>query len=141
MESEEVFLGFHKTSRTDAETLFNLVKSSFMSFGLSLSGVHGQGYDGAANMAGRHNGLQAKFLAEISCFGHQLNLVVQVNPRGSSGVGENERSGPLHKELSKKLDKFKDMVAQVGVGEIALNNQPQFTSLVSHTLGHASTSS
>ncbi|KAI6658904.1 Zinc finger MYM-type protein 1-like [Oopsacas minuta] len=66
MKSEEVFLGFHKTSRTDAETLFNLVKSSLMSFELSLLGVRGQGYNGVANIAGRHNGLQTKVLAENS---------------------------------------------------------------------------
>ncbi|KAI6647800.1 hypothetical protein LOD99_8515 [Oopsacas minuta] len=32
---------------------------------LSLSGVRGQGYDRAASMPGRHNGLQTKVLAEV----------------------------------------------------------------------------
>ena len=65
IESEEVFLGFHKTSRTDSETLLSLLNSSLIGFGLSLSRVRGQGYDGASNMAGRHYGLQAKVLAQI----------------------------------------------------------------------------
>ena len=83
IESEEVFFEFHKTSRTDSETLFNMGKSSLLSFGLSLSGVRGQGYDGASNMAGRQNGLQAKILAEnrkalyLYCFDHQLYLIIQ----------------------------------------------------------------
>ena len=83
-----------------------------MSFGLSLSGVRGQGYDGASNMAGRHNGLQAKLLAENSS---SLFLLLwaptkfgrtglsEVTPRGSSGVSDNERSGSLHKELSQEV--------------------------------------
>ena len=81
MESEEVFLGFYQTGRTDSETLLNLVKSSLLSLGLSFYGVRGQAYDGASNMAARHNGLQAKILAEnrkalyLYCFGHQLNLL------------------------------------------------------------------
>ena len=75
MESEEVFLGFQKTSRIDAETLFNLVKSSLMSFGLSLSRFRGQAYDGASNMAGRHNGLQAKVLAENRVVQKLLQIV------------------------------------------------------------------
>ena len=51
--------GFHSTARTDSETLLRLVKTSLMSFGLPIVGIRGQGYDGAANMAGRINGLQA----------------------------------------------------------------------------------
>lgn len=59
-------------------------------------------------MAGRHNGLQAKVLAEIH---GDLSLLLwtptkfgrtglsEINPRGTSGVGEDERSGPLHEEL------------------------------------------
>ena len=83
MESEEVFLGFHQTRRTNSETLLHLVKTSLLSFGLPFSGIRGQGYDGASNMSGKNNGLQAKVSSENSkalylyCFGHQLNLVVQ----------------------------------------------------------------
>ena len=128
----KVFLGFHKTSRTDAETLFNLVKSSLLSFGLSLTGVRGQGYDGASIMAGRHNGLQAKVLAENSkalylyCFGHQLNLVVQDSLKSIPEVTLSlvRMNAVVHfiRNSPKKLDKFKDIVAQVEVGEIPLNN-------------------
>ena len=64
MESEEVFIGFHQTSRTDANTMLKLVKDSLLTFGLPFSGIQGQGYDGASNMSGRENGLQAKVLTE-----------------------------------------------------------------------------
>ena len=81
--SEEVFLGFHMTKRTTADALLSLLKSSLTAFNLPFSGIRGQGYDGASNMSGRNNGLQAKVAAEnfmalyLYCFGHQLNLVVQ----------------------------------------------------------------
>ena len=88
MESEEVFWSFHSTTRTDSDTLLRLVKTSLMSFGLPIAGIRGQGYDGAASMADRENGLQAKILSEnikaiyLDCFGHQINLVVQESLNG-----------------------------------------------------------
>ena len=101
-----------------------------MIFRLSLSGVRGQAYDGASNMAGRHNGLQA--LAEnfkaiyFYCFRHQLNLVVQDSLKSIPEVALTlvRMNAVVHfiRNSPKKLDKFKDMVAQVEVGEIALNN-------------------
>ena len=83
MNSEEVFLGFHMTKKTTADALLSLIKSSLTAFNLPFSGIRGQGYDGASNMSGRNNGLQAKVAGEnamalyLYCFGHQLNLVVQ----------------------------------------------------------------
>ena len=109
MESEEVFIGFHQTSRTDANTMLKLVKDSLLTFGLPFSGIRGQGYDGASNMSGRENGLQAKVLTEnpkalyLYCFGHQLNLVVQDSLKtihGSSNrFGTYARCGSIHQEL------------------------------------------
>jgi hypothetical protein len=51
-------------------------------YGLSISRVRGQGYDGASNMRGQFHGLQRLVLDEnpyafyIHCFAHQLQLVV-----------------------------------------------------------------
>ena len=64
MQSEEVFLGFHLTNRTNADSLLHLVESSLLSFGLSFTGVSSQGYDGASNMSGKNNDLQAKVIVE-----------------------------------------------------------------------------
>ena len=65
MESEKVFIGFHQTYRTDANTMLKLVKESLLTFGLPFSGIRGQGYEGASNMPGREKGLQARVMTEI----------------------------------------------------------------------------
>jgi hypothetical protein len=49
---------------------------------LDVQNIRGQGYDGASNMRGEWNGLQAKFLDEcpyayyVHCFAHQLQLAL-----------------------------------------------------------------
>ncbi|XP_071923091.1 uncharacterized protein [Coffea arabica] len=49
---------------------------------LSVQNIHGQGYDGASNMRGEWNGLQALFIQEcpyayyIDCFAHRLQLTL-----------------------------------------------------------------
>jgi hypothetical protein len=51
-------------------------------YGLSISKIRGQGYDGTSNMKGQFHGLQRLVLNEnpfafyIHCFAHQLQLVV-----------------------------------------------------------------
>ena len=40
MQSEEVFLGFHLTSRTNADSLLHLDKTSLLSFGLPFTGIY-----------------------------------------------------------------------------------------------------
>ena len=61
MDSEELFIGFHQTSRTDANTMLKLVKDSLLTFGLPFSGIQGQGYDGASYMSGRENGCRLRY--------------------------------------------------------------------------------
>ena len=52
----------------------------FSRHGLSMSRLHGQGYDGASNMQGEFNGLKTLILKEsecafyVNCFAHQLQL-------------------------------------------------------------------
>ena len=53
IESNEVFLGFFKTHRTDSNTLFCLVEDALLRLGLDISCLRGQGYDGGSNMAGK----------------------------------------------------------------------------------------
>ncbi|GJN08206.1 hypothetical protein PR202_ga26101 [Eleusine coracana subsp. coracana] len=49
---------------------------------LDIQSIHGQGYDGASNICGEWNGLQAKFNQEcpydyyVHCFAHQLQLAL-----------------------------------------------------------------
>ena len=83
LESNEVFLGFFETERTDSNTLFCLIKDALLRIGLDISCLRGQGYDGGSNMAGKINGLQQKMIERnpkalyFHCAGHQLNLVCQ----------------------------------------------------------------
>lgn len=80
----EYFLGFYNTVHgTTAETLLKIVKDVFARFELDITKLRGQCYDGASNMSGRKNGLQAKTIAIepqalfVHCNAHNLNLVVQ----------------------------------------------------------------
>lgn len=61
---------------------YELVKTEFNNLGLDIKNVISSAFDGAANMSGRYNGLQA-VLKEVSpnmiythCYAHALNLVM-----------------------------------------------------------------
>jgi hypothetical protein len=78
----ERYLGMVHVQATDASSLYEAVLSFMADFGLSVQKIRGQSYDGAANMSGRLNGLQALILKEnscayyIHCFNHQLQLAL-----------------------------------------------------------------
>ncbi|XP_039133325.1 zinc finger MYM-type protein 1-like [Dioscorea cayenensis subsp. rotundata] len=80
----ERFLAMVHVSDTSAISLKNAIDCLFAKYGLSLSRLRGQGYDGASNMRGEFNGLKALVLKEnpyaryIHCFAHQLQLVIVV---------------------------------------------------------------
>lgn len=66
-----------------AATLFAILKDIVCRFNLLTHTCHGQCYDGAENMRGQHNGLQALMQQEesralyVHCVVHVLNLVLQ----------------------------------------------------------------
>ena len=60
LQSDEIFLGFYETCKTDSSTLFCLINDWFMRLGLDICSLRGHGYDGGSNMAGKINGLQQK---------------------------------------------------------------------------------
>ena len=78
----ERFLGLVHVRETSAICLKEGIESLFAKYGLSLSRLRGQGYDGASNMRGEFNGLKALILKEnpsawyVHCFAHQLQLVI-----------------------------------------------------------------
>ena len=78
------FLGLVHVRETSAICLKEGIDSLFDKYGLSLSRLRGQGYDGASNMQGEFNGLKALILKEnpsvwyVHCFAHQLQLVIVV---------------------------------------------------------------
>ena len=55
----ERFLGLVHVRETSAKCLKEAIESLFAKYGLSLSRLRGQGYDGAANMRGEFNGLKS----------------------------------------------------------------------------------
>lgn len=80
---KEFFLGFYETGDTQADTLFNIAKDVVLRFGLDMTNIRGQCYDGASNLSGHISGLQTR-ISEVSetalfvhCVAHCLNLVVQ----------------------------------------------------------------
>ena len=79
---EERLLAMIKVDDTCAATLFIIIKKTLENHGLDVSKIRGQCYDGAANVSGKHNGLQAR-IQELSpsalfvhCYAHCLNLVL-----------------------------------------------------------------
>ncbi len=82
-EIHEVFVGFYCTDSTKATTLLDIVKDICVRLEQPINKCRGQCYDGAANVAGIRQGLQAMFLKEepralfVHCLAHTLNLGVQ----------------------------------------------------------------
>ncbi|WVZ50939.1 hypothetical protein U9M48_002142, partial [Paspalum notatum var. saurae] len=78
----ERFLGIKNVADTTSSALKEALDGMFACYGLSMTRVRGQGYDGASSMRGEFHGLQRKILDEnphafyIHCFAHQLQLVV-----------------------------------------------------------------
>ena len=79
---QERLLSFCATSKTDAASLFTLLETSLTTEGLKLENVIGQCYDGASNVRGEYNGVQAKVkeicpkALYVHCYAHRRNLVL-----------------------------------------------------------------
>jgi hypothetical protein len=78
----ENFVGFQETFDTTGDTLYQLLCEKLVAFGLDKKNVVGLGFDGAANMAGKFKGVQARFSAHVPdaqyvhCRAHCLNLAI-----------------------------------------------------------------
>ncbi len=55
----EEFIGLYEVSLTTGENLAKVVMDVLQRLNLPITGLRGQAYDGAANMAGKYNGAQA----------------------------------------------------------------------------------
>ncbi|VAI26333.1 unnamed protein product [Triticum turgidum subsp. durum] len=91
---QEKFVGVVHVEETTASYLKSCIDLLFSQLGMNLEQVRGQGYDGASNMSGEFNGLQAKILNEnksayyVHCFAHKLNLVVVAIAKKIFEVGD-----------------------------------------------------
>ena len=76
-------LGLVQMPNTKSLTIFNAMKDILIRCSLPLSQCRGQAYDGAANMSGIRNGVQALFKSEackalyVHCLAHNLNLCLK----------------------------------------------------------------
>ncbi|KAH7672351.1 P-loop containing nucleoside triphosphate hydrolase protein [Dioscorea alata] len=81
-EQMAIVLRYEHVTDTSSHTLKEATNNLFAKFGLSLSRLRGQGYDGASNMREEFNGLKSLILKDnpypryVHCFAHQLQLVV-----------------------------------------------------------------
>lgn len=76
-------IGLVQLPNTKALTIFNTIKDVLIRCSLPLDLCRGQAFDGAANMSGLRNGVQALMKKEqskalyVHCLAHSLNLCVQ----------------------------------------------------------------
>ncbi|KAK9132619.1 hypothetical protein Scep_012147 [Stephania cephalantha] len=79
---KERFFDIVQVENTAASTLKKSVCNSLARYNLLIDDLRGQGYDGASNMRGAWNGLQALFLKDcpyayyVHCFAHRLQLAL-----------------------------------------------------------------
>ena len=76
---KERFFHVVHVRNTTALTLKNEICAVFSHYNLHIENIRGQGYDGASNMRGEWNGLQALFLKDcpyayfVHCMAHRCN--------------------------------------------------------------------
>ena len=79
----EQALGLVQLLDTKALTLFSVIKDCLIRCSLPITSCVGQAHDGASNMSGVRNGVQALMKREadtclyVHCFAHSLNLCIQ----------------------------------------------------------------
>ncbi|CAH9141984.1 unnamed protein product [Cuscuta epithymum] len=78
----ERFFAIKGVAETSSETLKHEICDVLSHYNLQVHKLRGQGYDGASNMRGQWNGLQALFLNDcpyayyVHCFAHRLQLTL-----------------------------------------------------------------
>jgi len=88
----EEFIGLYEVSLTTGENLARVVKDVLLRLNLPITGLRGQAYDGAANMAGRYSGAQAIIQGEqplapyVHCGAHCVNLITQQACTASAAI-------------------------------------------------------
>ncbi|XP_065631685.1 uncharacterized protein LOC136068455 [Quercus suber] len=93
-EGIERFLGIVHVASTTTLSLKHAIECLLCELNLSLSNLHGQGYDGASNMQGDINGLKTLILKEnksafyVHCFAHQLQLTLVAVVKNQINIAE-----------------------------------------------------
>ncbi|XP_062021391.1 uncharacterized protein LOC133737947 [Rosa rugosa] len=84
----ERFFKVISVADTCSQTLKNEISKVLAQYDLQVENMRGQGYNGASNMRGEFNGLQALFREEcpyayyVHCFAHRLQLTLNAAAKG-----------------------------------------------------------
>lgn len=125
-EVKERLIQFLPVQSSKAIDLYNLIKNVLEDIGLSLSNIVSQAYDGAANLSGIHNGLQALIKKDAPqsihthCFSHLLNLTLtQAADSCSEAInlfGLLDRLAVFFSQSYKRMGMWKQNVIKNSVG-------------------------
>lgn len=122
---KEVFLDFAQVERITGKELANTILHNLAAWGLPLSKLRGQCYDGSSNMSGSRSGCstiikeQSPMAVYAHCAAHQLNLAVvsackiQAFHNAESFIGEVARFFKFSAKRQQLLDKSIDLVCQL----------------------------
>lgn len=116
----EEFVGMYEVSETTGENLAKVIMDVLLRLNLSITGLRGQAYDGAANMAGIYSGAQAIIKKQqplapyVHCGAHCVNLITKHACSASSVVRDSLQwahdLGVLFGQSIKMKSIFQDIV-------------------------------
>ena len=121
MATANAFVGFYDVASSTGEALALVVKDVLLRFNIPMTKLSGFSFDTAANMSGRHKGVQRRLkdlnptCVYIPCVNHSLDLVLQEAARDiptvadildfvkgvANAVNESAKRTNLHKSLFK----------------------------------------
>ena len=131
LDVHEEFVGLYEASSTTGESLAKIIFDVLLRLNLSLSNLRGQAYDGAANMAGKYAGAQAKVIQKqplapfVHCGAHCVNLVTQqacvASPLIRNALHEVNELGVLFGRSGKLKKTFKTIAASSHEGPVRVH--------------------
>ena len=116
----EEFIGFAECKATTGEALTDSFLENLRQKGVDVNKMRGQGYDGAANMAGKYRGVQARIRNVVPgaiythCKAHNLNLSIihaSKEPLVRNVMNTLQEIAFLFDYSGKKLKMFKEQLA------------------------------